>query len=557
MLTVHSLKKSFNLQLLFDAVSFSLSLGEKVGLIGPNGCGKTTLLRILAGLELPDSGHVSHSPHLRIGYLAQGYEPDPDITLGEVVGQVVGNIDVLEHDLARTAVDLSIDPKNPHLQVQYDEILRQIEYSESGRATLILSGLGLAEIPFDFPVRLLSGGQKTRLALSLVLLQDPQILLLDEPTNHLDIEMLEWLETWLQNCPSAVLIVSHDRTFLDQTVIRILEMDPQTGKVKEYQGNYSDFTVQRQTEIEKQWSAYRDQQSEIKRMKQDIARVKAQAVQTEREASSIRIGGSDYKIKGYKSYQQGIAKKVAKKAKSRETKLDRFIESDDRVEKPRKSWLMKLEFNQNLLPGRTAIQLENLAIGYTELNPILISLNLEVRTNRRIVLTGPNGSGKTTLLRTIAGQLLPIKGQVRLAPSIRLGYMSQDQSNLDPRKTVLETVEDGFMNETEARSFLAKFLFVGDESLKEISVLSYGERARLLLARLVVDGCNCLLLDEPVNHLDIPSRVQFESALKEFEGAVLAVVHDRYFIERFAQEVWWVKSGTIQVHLVNQTAIGL
>jgi ATP-binding cassette subfamily F protein 3 len=557
MLTVYSLRKSFNLQLLFDAVSFNLNSGERVGLIGPNGCGKTTLLRILAGLELPDSGHISHNPHHRIGYLAQGFELDPNRTLGEVIGQVVENIDVLENNLARTAVDLSLDPTNPYLQAQYDEFLRQIEYSESGKVHSILSGLGLARIPLDFPVRLLSGGQKTRLGLSLVLLHDPQILLLDEPTNHLDIEMLEWLETWLQNCPCAMLIVSHDRTFLDHTVNRILEMDPLTGKVKEYQGNYSDFTVQKQTEIEKQWSSYRDQLIEIKRMKQDIAKVMAQAVQTEREASSIRIGGSDYKIKGYKSYQQGIAKKVAKKAKSREKKLDRYIESDQRVEKPRRSWLIKLEFHQGALPGRTAIQLGDLAIGYNGENPILSSLNLEIRTNCRIVLTGPNGSGKTTLLRTIAGELNPIAGQIRLAPSVRLGYMSQDQSNLTPHKTVLETIQDGFVNETEARSFLAKFLFMGDEPLKDIAVLSYGQRARLMLARLVVDGCNCLLLDEPVNHLDIPSRVQFEAALKEFEGAVLAVVHDRYFIENFAQEVWLVRNGTIQVHLVDPATIGL
>ncbi len=545
MLTVHSLKKSFNLQLLFETVSFSLSAGERVGLIGANGCGKTTLLRILAGSEKADSGFISRDPDLRIGYLPQGFEPDACLTLGEVIGQKTDSIEVLEYELTQAAVSLARDPSDVLLQASYDELLRRIEYSETGRAAAILSGLGLAEFDASFPVRLLSGGQKTRLSLALLLLSDPQLLLLDEPTNHLDINMLEWLENWLQDCPCGALIISHDRTFLDHTVSRIIEMDPQLCRVREYPGNYSDFMAQRQTEIEKQWSAFRDQQVEIKRMKQDVTRVKAQAAQTEREASSIRIGGSDYKIKGYKSYQQGIAKKVARKAKSREKKLDRYLASGERVEKPRQSWLMKLAFDEKPVLGKVAIQLEGLTVGYEPSQPLLTGINLELRTGRRVVLTGPNGCGKTTLLRTIAGQITPLAGQIRLSPSLRLGTMTQDQSDLDPLKTALEMIQDDFSTETDARSFLAKFLFVGEEPLKPVSLLSYGQRTRLLLARLVADNCNCLLLDEPVNHLDIPSRTQFETALKEFDGTVLAVVHDRYYIERFAEEVWWVEGCKI------------
>jgi ATP-binding cassette subfamily F protein 3 len=384
-----------------------------------------------------------------------------------------------------------------------------------------------------------------------VLLSEPQLLLLDEPTNHLDIAMLEWLEGWLNASPCAALIISHDRTFLDRTVTRILEMDPQRRSVREYAGNYSAYLEQRQMEIEKQWTAFQDQQQAIRRMQQDIARAKAQAAYTERQASSVRIGGAEMKNKGFKSYQQGIAKKVAKKAKAREKKLEHYLVSDERVEKPRRSWQMKLEFRRAPHLGRSVIHLEELSVGYDPATPLLQGLTLDVRAGQRIAMTGPNGSGKTTLLRTIMGQLAPLAGQVRLGPSVRVGYMTQDQSGLEPQRTALETVAHAFPNPTEARSFLAYFLFTGDEPLKPNALLSYGQRTRLMLALLVADGCNCLLLDEPVNHLDIPSRAQFEEALSMFGGTVLAVVHDRYFIERFADEVWWVEEGRIHTGVMT------
>ena len=546
MLTVHHLSKSFDLQNLFENVSFSLNAGERVGLVGPNGCGKTTLMCILAGLEQPGSGHVSRDADLRIGYLPQSFEPDPDASVRMIVGRAAGSITALEDELAAAATALSTRPDDPALQAAYDELLRCIQMAETGRAAEIMAGLGLDGIDLDIPAGRLSGGQKTRLSLALVLLGEPQLLLLDEPTNHLDIGMLEWLESWLNGSPCAALIISHDRTFLDHTVTSILEMDAQQHSVREYAGNFSAYLEQRQAEVAQQWADYKDQQLAIRRMQQDVARVKAQAAYTERQASSIRIGGGDFKIKGYKSYQQGIAKKVAKKAKAREKKLERYQESDERVEKPRASWHIRLEFDAPAHLSRSVIRMEDLSIGYQPGQPLLEGLTLDVQAGRRVVLTGPNGSGKTTLLRTIAGQVQPLTGEVHLGASVRLGYLTQDQSGLDLQKTALETMMPAFSSQTEARNFLAFYLLTGDEPLKLNALLSFGQRTRLMLALLVADGCNCLLLDEPVNHLDIPSRTQFEQALGQFNGAVLAVVHDRYFIERFADEIWWVEDGGIR-----------
>ena len=550
MLTAHSLNKSFDSQSLFSKVSFTLNPGERTGLVGPNGCGKTTLLRILAGLEPPSGGHVGMSPHLRIGYLPQGFEPDPSATVGEIIGRAAGSASALDADLTQTAIDLAANPNDAHLSAHYDDLLRQIEWSEAGRSAQILAGLGLEGIDPGFPAVRLSGGQKTRLSLALVLLNDPQLLLLDEPTNHLDIHMLEWLEDWLIASPCGVLIISHDRTFLDRTVTRILEMDPHHGTLREYTGSYSDYLDQRQAEIDRQSTAYSDQQLEIQQMKADIARTKAQAAHTERLTSSGRKGGDNLGDKGVKDHLRRLAGKVAKKAKSREKKLERYQEDDARVERPDQTWHMKLEFGETPHLGRSVIQTEALAVGYLPGAPLLSELNLSVRAGQRIAITGPNGSGKTTLLRTLTGEIAPLGGAFRLGPTVHLGVMAQDQSDLDPARTAVEHLLPWFHNQTEVRSHLAYFLFTGDEPPKPTALLSFGQRARLMLALLVAQACNCLLLDEPVNHLDIPSRTQFEQALNSFDGAILAVVHDRYFIQRFADTIWWVENGMVSVQIL-------
>ena len=546
MLTVHQLAKSFALTSLFENVTFSVNPGDRAGLVGPNGSGKTTLLRIIAGQETADSGHVSAENGLRLGYLPQGFELDGRATLAEVIGAAAGDIDVLQTELAGLAKALAERPDDAALQRRYDALLARISSADTGRAARITAGLGLDEVDPDLAIARLSGGQKTRLNLALVLLGDPQLLLLDEPTNHLDIAMLEWLEAWLADFHGGALIVSHDRTFLDRTVTRILALDPRQLTVEAYDGNYTAYMDLVRQAREKQLAAYKDQQAEIRRVKQDIQRVKAQAARTEREASSVRIGGEMMKLKGYKDYQQGIAKKVAKKAKARENKLERYLDSEDRVEKPAGERRLRLDFANTAHLGKAVLALQDLSVGYPGSAPLLEGLRLEVASGARIVITGPNGSGKTTLLRTIAGKLPPAAGQVYQGPSVSLGFMTQEQSGLDPSLTPLQTVQYAFANETRARTFLGYFLFSGDEPLKPSSQLSYGQRARLALAKMIVDGRNVLLLDEPINHLDIPAREQFEEALSGFSGTVLAVLHDRYFIERFASEIWWVEDRAIR-----------
>ncbi len=534
MLTAHHLFKNYGIDPILADVSFSVSANDRIGLIGPNGCGKTTLLRILAGVEQADSGSVVQTrPNLRLGYLPQGAEFAPGLTVGGYLRATRNGPEDLEAEIARLATALAKDPSDPGIQAEYDRAL-QASLAEH-QPMSVLTSLGLADQAPDTEAAHLSGGQKTRLMLARLLLEEPDLLLLDEPTNHLDIPTLEWLEDWLTHFRGAALIVSHDRAFLDHTVTTMLELSAQSHTVRLYSGNYSSYVEQVLKERSKRLAAYRDQQYDIRRMKQDIARTKEQARHVEITTTPRQPG------------VRRIAKKVAAKAKSREHKLDRYLASEDRIERPTPSWQIKLEFEAPTKGSQDVAVTEHLSVGYEASSQLLTDVNLKIRAGERIVLTGPNGAGKTSLLRTLAGTLPPLAGRVRLGTSVKVGYMSQEQELLDPGESALAAIQkEGTFSETDARNFLHFFLFEDDDPLRPARELSFGERARLQLALLVARGSTFLMLDEPINHLDIPSRTRFEKALSTFKGAVLAVVHDRYFIETFASALWTIRDGSLQ-----------
>ena len=524
---------------LFAHVSFTVNAGERVGLIGPNGCGKTTLLRIIAGEIDASSGSVQRiPPHLRVGYLAQGL-PAPDETpLRDVLFPRAADLRVAEDEVERLAgVLASAGDDLKTLTPAYDAALARLEHlsrdDDPGTVERVLAGLDLAALPLDAPVGTLSGGQKTRLGLAALLLNDPQLLLLDEPTNHLDVTALTWLEGWLRDFPGGALIVSHDRTFLDETVTRLVALNDQTGTARVFEGSYSAYAAAVRSELDRQWAQWRDQQVEIARLQADMRQTMACAVRKENATNNDR--------------QRRYAKKVAHKAKAKETRLRRYLESAERVEKPRSRWGLKLDFGDLPPTGQDVVFLDKLTAGYDPRAPLLRDLTLTVRAGERVAVLGPNGHGKSTLLKTIVGMLPPLAGRVRLGASVRVGYLAQQQEILDPGSNALAVIQaEAPLGHTKARSFLHYFLFSGDDVFMPIADLSFGERARLMLAVLVARGANLLVLDEPINHLDVPSREKFEEALGAFQGSVLTVVHDRYFVDRFATTVWTIADGALR-----------
>lgn len=542
MLQLSNISKHYGDVQLLKNVSFILNPGDRMGLIGPNGCGKTTLLRMITGEETPDTGSANTSPpDVRLGHLEQGLVYGAEDTLADILQEAKTELEQVEAQIADLAAAMvtTEGAEQARIMDTYDQALTHLEVLvhqqiPEHEIEAILKGLALDHLPLDTPLSHLSGGQKTRLGLARLLLQDPQILLLDEPTNHLDIGALEWLEGWLQSYQGAALIVSHDRMFLDRTVNVILELDPRTQQVTSYPGTYSDYIETKQRESEKQLTAYKDQQEYFARLEQGVRRLAGYA-------SSIEHGTIDFSVRK-------IAKGIARRATVQQRRLERELETEA-LEKPKLSWQMKLEFVDTPPSGQEVIILNNLSVGYNGV-PLASNINEILSQGERVALIGPNGAGKTTLLRVITGQLDPLDGEARLGANVQLGYYAQEQENLAPNSTPFETIRSiANMSDTDVRSFLHYFLFSGDDVFIPIRSLSYGERARLVLARLVASGCNCLLLDEPINHLDIPSRAQFEQAMTAYEGTVLAVVHDRYFIQNFATRVWAVDGGTLRSYV--------
>lgn len=538
MLTVHHLNKSYGVEPILKDISFSLNAGERWGLVGPNGCGKSTLLRIICGQEAADSGHVQFNPpDLRPGYLPQGITPADEDTLEHYLNPQQDSLQDLSVHLQQAAIKLADNPQQPRIQEEYDRLLAQISAQSdiTNHMPAVLASLGLGDMPLDTPVSILSGGQKTRLVLAGVLLNNPQLLLLDEPTNHLDIAMLAWLEDWLEAYRGGALIVSHDRTFLDNTVTGILELDAVSHTIKPYAGNYSAYIQQKENEQAHHRQQYQDQQLEIRRLKRAAGHTRGLA--------KMRKGGkADDGDKFAKGFFANRSRGTVQRAQNIEKRVERLL-NEDCIDKPLQGWQMKVDFTDTPASGRDVLVLEDLAVGYGE-KVLLRDINQTVRFGTRLVLTGANGSGKTTLLKTITGLIPPLAGRARLGANVRVGYMAQEQEMLDPELNVLETLQQyAAGSQTVARSFLHEFLFKGDDVFVPVGSLSYGERARLYLACLVASNCNFLIMDEPINHMDIPSRNRFEEALRQFDGTVLAVVHDRHFIRQFASALWEVKDG--------------
>ena len=539
MLQVRNVTKWFGDLKVLDRISFTLNRGERAGLIGPNGSGKSTLLKIITGELEPDQGSVQVTPAgLRLGYLPQALDFPPDATVGDVLAAAQGERVSAEVRLAVLAERIATASNGELAEAlaEYDRALIEFNGGGSRRqadAAAVMAGLGLAEVEQTRPVRGLSGGQKTRLGLARLLLSEPDLMILDEPTNHLDITALAWLEELLSGYNGAILLVSHDRAFLDRTVTSVLALDDVTHTLREYPGTYTDYALAVDRNLEKQWAAYQEQQVRVQRLTASIRKLSGQARNIENETIHF--------------YYRRIAKDLARRAVTQKRRLERMLESEDLVEKPGLTWKMKLEFPDMPRSGQDVLTITDLQAGYGQ-RVVLDQVNLHLRFGDRTALIGPNGSGKTTLLRCITGQLAPWTGEVRLGRGVRLGYMAQEQETLDLAATPLALIREvAPLNETEARGFLHYFLFAGDEVFVPVGQLSFGERSRLALALLAVRGCNFLLLDEPINHLDIPSRESFERAMARFEGTVLAVVHDRYFIERFATALWSVEGGAVHV----------
>ncbi len=507
-LTVQQLDKYFGERALFTGLSFEIGERDKIGLVGDNGCGKSTLLRILTGEEPYDGGQVVKYRDTAIGYMEQHTCRTPERTLWDEVQSVFAPVMALEQQLETVHAALAAGDTAPALLQRQHTLREQFEamgglyYKSRVRATLL--GLGFDEAAFATPVGVLSGGQRSKAAMGRLLLAQTNLLLLDEPTNHLDIPSVEWLEEYIRDYPGAVVVISHDRYFLDKVTTRTIEL--KQGRLYDTAGNYSRHKQQRETDRAIEQKHYQTALQEIRHIEENITLLK----QWNREKSILQ-------------------------AESRQKRADRLRAQLAEPEKD--SATLQFSFATRQRSGNEVLIAEGLAKALDR--PLFRDTGLSLYRGERLFILGPNGCGKTTLLKILSGRLAPDAGYVRLGAKVSLGYYDQVQQGLDSQKTALQELWDTYpqKTETELRGALAAFLFRGDEVFKPIGVMSGGERARLLLLKRMLAGDNLLLLDEPTNHLDIAAREALEAALAAYEGTVLVVSHDRYFIHRMASRV--------------------
>jgi ATP-binding cassette subfamily F protein 3 len=508
LLTLSEVHKAFGNQDVLEGASFFVSPGRKVGLVGPNGAGKTTLLRLITGEEQPDTGRVTLQPNARVALLSQEPLVGDARTVLEAAQRPSAELQAVWAEMtALEAADLH-DEDALH---RHDELHHRFQdlagYECENRARDILPGLGFPEAAWEKKVAVLSGGERTRLALVQILVLQPDLLLLDEPTNHVDWAACEWLQDYLRRYPGAALIVSHDRYFLDEVVEEVVELA--RGRTRTYTGNYTAYAKKKQVEREQAEEQYRRRQEEILRQQEVIQRLRSH-----RKFNSMHS-------------REGVLERLQK-------------EQGERPRDDRKG--LKIVGRNGASTGKEALILSDLEHGFER--PLFAGVSRVLERGERLAIVGPNGAGKTTLLKIIAGELTPRKGSVTYGYRARPAYFAQDLSSLDPDATVWETIwETGAVNNQETMQALHQFLFAGDAINKQVADLSGGERTRLALCRLLITRPNLLLLDEPTNHLDIASREAVEQALRAYPGAVVVVSHDRYFLDAVATRILELRTG--------------
>ena len=523
-LSCQNISKAFVENQVLKNVSFHIEDHEKAAIVGINGAGKTTLLRIIVGEMTPDDGQVVLAKDKTLGYLAQNSTVDTSHTIYEELLSVKADLLRLEEKIRECENNMKHAEGDAleDLMKQYTSLTHAFEtgggYLYRSELVGVLKGLGFTEDEFSKPVATLSGGQKTRVALGRLLLQNPDLIILDEPTNHLDMNSIAWLETYLLNYKGAVLIVSHDRYFLDRIAGKVIEIDQ--SKATTFMGNYSDYAVKKEQLRVATWNAYMNQQREIKHQEEVIEKLK--------------------------SFNR---EKSIKRAESREKMLDKI----EVIEKPSEVRTdMKLSLTPRILSGNDVLTVEHLSKSFDS-HKLFTDVNFEIKRGEHVAIIGDNGSGKTTLLKILNGLVPADQGTFRLGSNVEIGYYDQEHHVLHSEKTLFEEISDDYpyLNNTQIRNVLAAFLFTGEDVFKRISDLSGGERGRVSLAKLVLSNANFLILDEPTNHLDIMSKEILEDALNGYEGTILYVSHDRYFINRTAHRILDLTEGQFISYVGN------